>query len=243
MVAGSPDLYSALAIAALTCLVAGFFAWLSLGRKGGGSESFQRFCAAVDRLESSDAERLEAVGWVEGARVRFSTRVRPCELEVEVPLLREWSGTIFHSDLPPVHDARDRSEEARRLRLAAKNLDSLRVVDGWLIATLRNTQTPFRDSLNGLLEASRFLQEREPSSLGHLVRRPEAKAGLQAELALSAREPHGDTCPYCRGALEGEVRACAECETRQHSTCWDEHGGCTTFGCGRAARPRSEQKV
>ena len=41
------------------------------------------------------------------------------------------------------------------------------------------------------------------------------------------------TCPYCQTRLlPGErVRECAQCHNPHHENCWNENGGCTTFGC------------
>ncbi len=43
----------------------------------------------------------------------------------------------------------------------------------------------------------------------------------------------GKSCPYCQFPLksDSEVYVCAECGIPHHRECWQENGGCTTFGC------------
>ncbi len=43
----------------------------------------------------------------------------------------------------------------------------------------------------------------------------------------------GKTCPYCQFPLkaDSEVVVCAACRIPHHRECWQENGGCTTFGC------------
>lgn len=42
-------------------------------------------------------------------------------------------------------------------------------------------------------------------------------------------------CPYCQSNIksDNEVQYCKECGTPHHKECWDENGGCTTYGCGQ----------
>ncbi len=42
----------------------------------------------------------------------------------------------------------------------------------------------------------------------------------------------GKTCPYCQYPIkqDSEVVVCAECHIPHHRGCWQENGGCTTFG-------------
>lgn len=51
----------------------------------------------------------------------------------------------------------------------------------------------------------------------------------------------GPRCPFCRDAIELEassedVAACEGCGTVHHAECLIEAGGCTVYGCARAAR-------
>jgi hypothetical protein len=43
----------------------------------------------------------------------------------------------------------------------------------------------------------------------------------------------GKTCPYCQFPIKqgSEVLECANCKIPHHEDCWEENGGCTTFGC------------
>ncbi len=66
-----------------------------------------------------------------------------------------------------------------------------------------------------------------------------------AEPTPAEAEAVGKTCPYCRFPIKaGEaVTVCPECGVPHHADCWQENGGCTTYGCrqapraGRAAEP------
>lgn len=49
--------------------------------------------------------------------------------------------------------------------------------------------------------------------------------------------PARGRCPYCLGALQetpeaGGVVRCARCKTPHHGACFEEHTGCTIYGCG-----------
>jgi hypothetical protein len=48
-------------------------------------------------------------------------------------------------------------------------------------------------------------------------------------------------CPYCQSNIksENELQYCKECGTPHHKECWEENGGCTTYGCGQ--NPHSEK--
>lgn len=43
----------------------------------------------------------------------------------------------------------------------------------------------------------------------------------------------GKNCPFCKTEIkEGEpVKVCPDCGIPHHQSCWEENGGCTTFGC------------
>ncbi len=47
----------------------------------------------------------------------------------------------------------------------------------------------------------------------------------------------GKTCPYCQFPLkaDSEVVKCPACKVPHHKECWQENGGCTTFGCRETA--------
>jgi len=43
----------------------------------------------------------------------------------------------------------------------------------------------------------------------------------------------GKTCPYCQFPIkqDSEVVQCPSCKVPHHRECWQDNGGCTTFGC------------
>ncbi len=43
----------------------------------------------------------------------------------------------------------------------------------------------------------------------------------------------GKTCPYCQFSIksESDIAVCSACSIPHHQECWQENGGCTTFGC------------
>ena len=43
----------------------------------------------------------------------------------------------------------------------------------------------------------------------------------------------GKLCPYCQYPIkqDSNIILCAVCKTPHHQECWNENGGCTTFGC------------
>jgi hypothetical protein len=42
-------------------------------------------------------------------------------------------------------------------------------------------------------------------------------------------------CLVCGDSLERHVVACPRCATLHHQECWSYNGGCSTYGCRRAA--------
>jgi len=46
-------------------------------------------------------------------------------------------------------------------------------------------------------------------------------------------EHAGKTCPYCQQPVKpgDEIVLCGSCGIPHHKVCWDENGGCTTYGC------------
>ena len=54
-------------------------------------------------------------------------------------------------------------------------------------------------------------------------------------------------CGYCQGVLgDGEERIdCPSCHTSFHAECWQENGGCATYGCTQApaVMPRRELEI
>ncbi len=51
----------------------------------------------------------------------------------------------------------------------------------------------------------------------------------------------GKSCPYCQYPIkiDSEVVICSDCLIPHHQECWQENGGCTTFGCKGAISLRS----
>ncbi len=43
----------------------------------------------------------------------------------------------------------------------------------------------------------------------------------------------GKTCPYCQFPIkqDSETVLCSSCRVPHHRECWQENGGCTTYGC------------
>lgn len=62
-----------------------------------------------------------------------------------------------------------------------------------------------------------------------------------------APPPSAQRCPYCHDALASNALAgdCVRCGTRHHASCFAEHGGCSTHGCGstRAAAVQGGARV
>ena len=54
----------------------------------------------------------------------------------------------------------------------------------------------------------------------------------------------GKKCPYCLSQIkpQGQMVVCPECGIPHHPECWEENGGCTTWGCTAAPR-RGPQAV
>lgn len=50
-------------------------------------------------------------------------------------------------------------------------------------------------------------------------------------------------CPYCQSKLKkgADYTICSHCGTPHHKECWNENGGCTTYGC--INNPQTERKV
>jgi len=74
--------------------------------------------------------------------------------------------------------------------------------------------------------------------------RVSAESDVDIELLETRQDKAPDLCPYCRFPIEGSrpVIRCPQCGTPHHRECWQENGGCTTYGCSagpsglRAAR-------
>lgn len=60
-----------------------------------------------------------------------------------------------------------------------------------------------------------------------------APAGTHGALSAKGADFPDATCPYCQsGFLPSEdVLVCRACEIPHHRECWQENGGCTTYGC------------
>ncbi len=48
-----------------------------------------------------------------------------------------------------------------------------------------------------------------------------------------AQSHTGKTCPFCQFPIkqDSETVLCSSCKIPHHRECWEENGGCTTFGC------------
>jgi hypothetical protein len=74
--------------------------------------------------------------------------------------------------------------------------------------------------------------------------RPRKSASTSRRVRLT-QLPVAAACPFCKADLaradlgSGVIR-CGDCEVAHHSECWQSHGGCTTLGCSRGPRERSE---
>jgi hypothetical protein len=49
------------------------------------------------------------------------------------------------------------------------------------------------------------------------------------------------SCSYCLSALapDDQQAECGECHGRYHPECWEDNGGCATFGCSQSAAAAS----
>ena len=58
--------------------------------------------------------------------------------------------------------------------------------------------------------------------------------------APSPEPPASGSCPYCRSGLTESppIVICRACHTPHHRECWQDNGGCTTYGCEGAPRPQ-----
>ena len=47
--------------------------------------------------------------------------------------------------------------------------------------------------------------------------------------------PSQTRCPFCHDDLAHHTHlvSCGRCSTVHHSGCWDDHPGCSVYGCGR----------
>ncbi len=55
--------------------------------------------------------------------------------------------------------------------------------------------------------------------------------------------PSNKICPYCQSKIKkgADFTICSHCGTPHHRECWNENGGCTTYGC--INNPLTEKKV
>jgi hypothetical protein len=68
---------------------------------------------------------------------------------------------------------------------------------------------------------------------------------VEAKVVSSFRERAGTKealCPICQSAIGGTepVLTCPSCEQIHHQECWQEVGGCSTYGCEQAPAPTKE---
>ena len=54
----------------------------------------------------------------------------------------------------------------------------------------------------------------------------------------------GKTCPFCQTAIKpnDHVHICDACNNPHHIECWQQNGGCTTFGCQGANTVASQHQ-
>src|SRR5437868_14130219 len=78
---------------------------------------------------------------------------------------------------------------------------------------------------------------------GKALRCPLCRAKLnpavEARVLESFRTRPGEKealCPICQSAigLQEEATVCPDCEQVHHKVCWQEVGGCSTYGCAQA---------
>lgn len=78
------------------------------------------------------------------------------------------------------------------------------------------------------------------------IRCPKCKQPLSAAVSVQVLSAHvaqagevGSVCPICQTAVghEANVLACPTCHTVHHQECWEEVGGCGTYGCEKAPAP------
>lgn len=43
-------------------------------------------------------------------------------------------------------------------------------------------------------------------------------------------------CPYCKSGVRVRVHRCPGCATIHHAECWEEHAGCSIYGCSEAGQ-------
>jgi uncharacterized membrane protein/predicted RNA-binding Zn-ribbon protein involved in translation (DUF1610 family) len=63
-----------------------------------------------------------------------------------------------------------------------------------------------------------------------------AGTGRIVTTAVALPRGHGPTCPICQTAIgpSEAVLACPACDQVHHRECWDDVGGCATYGCDNA---------
>lgn len=79
---------------------------------------------------------------------------------------------------------------------------------------------------------------------GNLLEIPQAGASPSEPTATAAAPTvmaQGRTCAVCQTLVEAEEPAvgCPGCATPYHAECWQEYGGCATYGCQHA--PKQEK--
>lgn len=55
----------------------------------------------------------------------------------------------------------------------------------------------------------------------------------------------GKTCPYCQFPIKQDldIVVCNKCQIPHHKECWQENGGCTTFGCEETSSTATTQDI
>jgi len=81
-----------------------------------------------------------------------------------------------------------------------------------------------------------------PDAASRALRCPKCKAPLEvtaASVVVAAQSldvGSGTVCPICQTAIAAAeaVVACPDCDQTHHRDCWEEIGGCGTYGCAQA---------
>ena len=189
-------------------------------------------------------------------RVRLGVDLDPqLRLKIQVPSLmgrlqRALGSSAFVKTGDPELDGRllitsDRQVSARRLfvhggeelleivgeLLQPGRTEEVVADQGWLyLDCLLPDLDPryLRWVLNRMVKAARFY-ERKPIKI----------RWLQAERFAWTGGGKQSLCPYCREEVaeaQADLVACESCQTLHHEECFDEHGGCTIYGCGGASK-------
>ncbi len=72
---------------------------------------------------------------------------------------------------------------------------------------------------------------------------PFDEPGEPVEMKSEASPTKGRNCPYCQCEIDAGERSivCPTCGIPHHEECWQENGGCTTYGCENSPQVRQNQ--